>query len=88
MKSVALFIIGVFVGFILLSNQNIIDFSRGKKYFSRSQRETNRYGDYDPGKDRKFTQEERDYFNKIAKVHASSIKLVRTSSSKASIGGE
>ena len=67
MKSVALFIIGVFVGFILLSNENIIDFSKGKKYFSRSQRETNRYGDYDPGKDRKFTREERDYFNKIAK---------------------
>ena len=67
MKSVALFIIGVFVGFILLSNENIIDFSKGKKYFSKSQKETNRYGDYDPGKDRKFTQEERDYFNKIAK---------------------
>ena len=67
MKSAALFVIGIFVGFVLLSNEPLLNFANGINNPSKAKKELNPYGDYDPGKDKQFSKEERDYFNKIAK---------------------
>jgi hypothetical protein len=67
MKSAALLVIGIFVGFVLLSNEPLLNFANGINNPSKSKKELNPYGDYDPGKDKQFSKEERDYFNKIAK---------------------
>ena len=65
MKSLILFIVGVFVGFVLLSNVQV--YNSPLKDLKDTNIETNIYGSYDPGKDNKFSKKERDYFNKIAK---------------------
>lgn len=65
MKSLILFIVGVFVGFVLLSNVQV--YNSPLKDLKDTNIETDRYGSYDPGKDNQFSKKERDYFNKIAK---------------------
>ncbi len=67
MKSAALLVIGIFVGFVLLSNEPLLNFANGINNPSKAKKELNPYGDYDPGQDKQFSKEERDYFNKIAK---------------------
>jgi hypothetical protein len=67
MKSLVLLTLGVFIGFILLSNEQFISstISSSQKDFSLPEKKE--HDGYDPGKDNQFSKEEREYFNKIAK---------------------
>jgi predicted nucleotidyltransferase len=67
MKSIILFVVGVFVGFMLLSNERVINSTNNPYQRSKTNTENYRYGNYDPSNDNKFSHEERDYFKKIAK---------------------
>ena len=68
MKSILLFIVGIFAGFILLSNKNGLNVTNRTNQSEKNKLDNDRYGNYDPGKDKKFSLEERTYFNKIAKI--------------------
>jgi hypothetical protein len=67
MKSFVLFILGVFIGFILLSNEQFITSSITSSQRDYSLPKRKNHESYDPGKDNQFSKMERDYFNKIAK---------------------
>ena len=67
MKSFVLFILGVFIGFILLSNEQIISSSITSEHRDYSRPNKKEKTNYDPGQDNQFSKKERDYFNKIAK---------------------
>jgi hypothetical protein len=67
MKSIILFILGVFIGFILLSNEQFITSSITSKHRDYSRPNKKEITNYDPGQDNQFSKKERDYFNKIAK---------------------
>ena len=67
MKSFVLFILGVFIGFILLSNEQFISSTISSNKIDYSLPKRKNHESYDPGKDNQFSKKERDYFNKIAK---------------------
>jgi hypothetical protein len=67
MKSFVLFILGVFIGFMLLSNEQFITSSITSSQRDYSLPKRKNHESYDPGKDNQFSKMERDYFNKIAK---------------------
>ena len=68
MKTLSFLVFGFFIGVFVNANKNNIikkmnEFKTNKpiEYTSK------RYGDYDPGMDKQFSKEDRDYFNSIAK---------------------
>ena len=67
MKSIVLFILGIFIGFILLSNEQFISSTISSNKIDYSLPKRKKHESYDPGKDNQFSKKERDYFNKIAK---------------------
>ena len=52
MKSLILFILGVFVGFVLLSNVQVSNSTI--KTIKEKNSDKDKYGSYDPGKDNQF----------------------------------
>jgi hypothetical protein len=65
MKSIVLFVSGVFLGFVLLSNQNIVDDIVDVILNKIADKDSN-YGNYNPVNDERFSLSEREYFKEIA----------------------
>ena len=68
MNSPSFLVFGFLLGVFVHANQAQI-FRKIKELKTNKSIEfkSKRYGDYDPGMDKKFSKEDRDYFNSIAK---------------------
>jgi hypothetical protein len=70
MKSLITLTLGFGIAYFVFSNKPVLkEIIENKIYPNKNVPKNiiNRYGNYDPGKDMKFSKEERDYFNEIAK---------------------